>query len=144
MYQLFYDGADGELIEETTEGDPFVFIFKKDRMLDIFEEQLEGLEAGAKFSFGITCDDAYGPYHEKAVVSFSKETFMVDGEIDEEALKVDTLVPMEDEEGNTVEGIVLENKGDSVVLDFNHPLAGEDLYFDGYVVHVKPAGPILN
>lgn len=140
MYQLFYDGPDGELIEETREGEPFIFVFKQDRMLDNFEEELEGLEPGDKFSFGITSEDAYGPYHEKAVVEFSKETFKVDGVIDEEALKVDTLVPMEDENGNSIDGIVLENRPETVVLDFNHPLAGEDLYFDGSVVSVLPPG----
>jgi FKBP-type peptidyl-prolyl cis-trans isomerase SlyD len=144
MYQLFYDGPDGELIEETEKDDPFVFVFKKDRMLDIFEDQLEGMQAGDKFSFGITSEDAYGPYIEKAVVEFSKETFRVDGIIDEEALEVDSFVPMEDEEGNAVEAMVLENNKDTVILDFNHPLAGEDLYFNGYVVAVKPAGQILN
>ncbi|MTU74588.1 peptidylprolyl isomerase, partial [Parabacteroides merdae] len=45
-------------------------------------------------------------------------------------------VPMMDSNGNRMNGSVLEVKEDVVVMDFNHPLAGETLHFNGEVIDV--------
>ena len=44
---------------------------------------------------------------------------------------------MEDDEGNEVMGVVVENKDNSIVLDLNHPMAGEDVHFEGAVIEVS-------
>ncbi len=138
-YSLYQDGPDGELIEETTPEENFEFIFKEEEMLAAFEAELEGKEAGQPFSVHIKCDDAYGPEDPEAIVEFPKENFVVDGELDEELLQEGEIIPMSDEEGNELEGVVIATSKDTVTLDFNHPLAGIDLFFDGQVVSVKDA-----
>ena len=50
-------------------------------------------------------------------------------------------VPMMDSNGNRLNGSVLEVKEDIVVMDFNHPLAGEDLHFIGSIELVREATP---
>jgi FKBP-type peptidyl-prolyl cis-trans isomerase SlyD len=62
--------------------------------------------------------------------------FLEDGEIDEDMLQEGEVIPLESPEGDIIEGVVCEVKLNSVVLDFNHPLAGEDLLFEGSVVSV--------
>ena len=47
------------------------------------------------------------------------------------------MVPLSDDEGNEIVGMVVEVKEDAVLVDFNHPLAGLDLHFEGVVVGVS-------
>ena len=61
---------------------------------------------------------------------------MIDGKIDEEVMQVGEVVPVEDDEGNELVGVVVEIEADVVHVDFNHPLAGLDLHFEGVVVAV--------
>ena len=138
-YSLYQDGPDGELIEETTPEENFEFIFKEEEMLAAFEAELEGKEAGQPFSVFIKSEDAYGPEDPEAIVEFPKENFVVDGELDEELLQEGEIIPMSDEDGNELEGVVIETSKDTVTLDFNHPLAGIDLFFDGQIISVKDA-----
>ena len=46
-------------------------------------------------------------------------------------------MPLSDDEGNEIVGMVVEVKEDAVLVDFNHPLAGLDLHFEGVVVGVS-------
>jgi FKBP-type peptidyl-prolyl cis-trans isomerase SlyD len=46
---------------------------------------------------------------------------------------------MRDSEGNALDGTVVEVTDSAVVMDFNHPLAGQDLFFTGNVVSVRDA-----
>lgn len=136
-YSLFLDDPNGELVEETTENEPFSFVFQVEEMIPRFEKELLGKQAGDTFSFAVPCDEAYGKESIDFIVEFPKSAFLVDGELDEEAIAEGEVVPMTDDDGNLLEGYVVENKLNTVVIDFNHPLAGEDLYFDGKVLDVR-------
>jgi FKBP-type peptidyl-prolyl cis-trans isomerase SlyD len=46
---------------------------------------------------------------------------------------------MEDEDGTVFDGVAIEITDDFVIIDFNHPLAGEDLYFTGKIIKVEDA-----
>lgn len=138
-YQLYIDDLSGELIEETIQGEPFTFLFGFEEVLDKLQSALQGLNQGDAFSVSIPCDEAYGQPEESAIAELSKEIFQVKGRVDEDALAVGELVPMSDDQGNEIEGFVLENNANSVVLDFNHPLAGENLHFEGRVLNLREA-----
>jgi len=136
-YSLYADGPEGELIEETSGDEPFEFIFGMEEMLPKFEQALEGKAAGEAFKVAIKAEDAYGLEDPEAIIEFEKSVFMVDGELDDEMFEEGELIPMEDEEGNEVLGVVAEVGLNTVTLDFNHPLAGVDLFFDGTVVELR-------
>ena len=133
-YTLRADGPKGEELETCTEEAPFVFRMGGEEALEAFEQRLLGKKAGEPFSFVIACEDAYGDETEEAIVALPKKTFMVDGKIDEEVMKPGEVVPPEDDEGNELIGVVVELEGDVVHVDFNHPLAGLDLHFEGVIV----------
>jgi FKBP-type peptidyl-prolyl cis-trans isomerase SlyD len=135
-YVLRADGPEGELIEETRMDDPMVFIMGEEPMLPKFEEALMGLEAGQKFQISIVAAEAYGEEQEELFVEFPKSEFIAEGELDEELFEEGEIVPMETPDGEIVEGVICEVKLNSIILDFNHPLAGENLYFEGQVVEV--------
>ena len=49
------------------------------------------------------------------------------------------MVPMMDAEGRRLNGKVMAIEGDAVQMDFNHPMAGNDLYFKGEVTDIRTA-----
>lgn len=130
------EGEERELMEKATKEVPLKFIFGTNMMLQAFENALNGLEVGDKFDFTIEPADAYGEYNEEHVLDLPKNIFEVDGKFDAEMIKEGNTVPMMDSNGNRMNGSVLEVKDDIVVMDFNHPLAGETLHFSGEVIDV--------
>ena len=58
------------------------------------------------------------------MVALPKSTFMVDGKLDEEVMQVGEVVPMSDDEGQEIVGVVVDVEAEFVHVDFNHPLAG--------------------
>lgn len=138
-YTLRADGPDGEELETCTEEAPFVFRVDADEALPAFEAALRGLKEGEPFSFSVPCQEAYGEETEDAVVALPKSAFMVDGKLDEEVMKVGEVVPMADEDGEEIIGIVVEVEPELVHVDFNHPLAGLDLHFEGTICAIRSA-----
>ncbi|MGB0422706.1 MAG: FKBP-type peptidyl-prolyl cis-trans isomerase [Flavobacteriales bacterium] len=136
-YRLTENNPEGELLEETTDDEPFEFIFKMEPLLEDFENALEGKEAGDSFEVTIPHEKAYGPFNDENVVELPKSTFIVDGEIDDELLEEGEVIPLKDDEGNEIMGVIIEVEKNHVVMDLNHPLAGVDLHFDGKIVLVS-------
>ncbi len=139
VYQLRVDGKEGDIVETVQKEKPFVFLYGAGNLLPKFEEELSGLKAGDNFEFKIDADSAYGQASEEAILDLPRHIFEVDGKIDEEVIKVGNVVPMQDKDGNKFNGIILEMKEDAIKVDFNHPLAGDDLFFQGEVVEVRDA-----
>ncbi len=133
------EGEERELMEKATIENPLKFIFGTGMMLPAFESALFGLEKGVKFDFTISPADAYGDYNEEHVLDLPKNIFEVDGAFDTEMVKEGNTLPMMSADGTRVMGSVLEVKDDVVVMDFNHPLAGETLHFVGEVIEVHDA-----
>ena len=128
-------------MEKATREVPLKFIYGTGMMIPAFEKELMGLEPGQKFNFSIAPADAYGEYNEEHVLDLPKHIFEVDGKFDSEMIQEGNTVPMMDADGHRMNGSVLEVKEDVVVMDFNHPLAGETLHFSGEVIDVHEPTP---
>lgn len=139
-YKLYsLEDGDKELIEEATAERPFQFISDLGTTLPAFERGVKELAQGEKFNLTLTKDEAYGDYNDEYVLELPKEMFEVDGHFDNEHIFEGNVVPLMDEDGRTLNGTVVEIKDDMVIMDMNHPLAGSDIVFDGYVVENRPA-----
>lgn len=138
-YVLKRDNAEGEIIEETREGDPLVFLYGNGQMLPKFEENLSTLSIGDKFEFTLASEDAYGELDQDAIIDLDKNIFMVDGKVDNDLLTVGNVIPMRDDQGHMLQGTVVSVSNDSVRMDFNHPMAGNVLHFTGKVLEVRDA-----
>ncbi|MDR1743125.1 MAG: peptidylprolyl isomerase [Dysgonamonadaceae bacterium] len=141
---LAYDlsvGEEGdlELMEQATTEKPLEFIFGTNCMLEAFENNIEGLAEGDKFSFVLTPDQAYGDYDDSKIIDLAKNIFEIDGKIDEAMLFEGNTLPMMDASGNRLMGSIVSISDNTVSMDFNHPLAGEVLHFTGSVVGVREA-----
>jgi len=139
-YDLFVGGEDGtapELMESATIEKPLSFIFGTGMMLEAFEDKLAGLEVDNTFDFTLTAEDAYGEYDDEHVVEIPKSVFEIDGKVDETIIFENNTVPMMDQMGNHMNGTVVKIEEVNITMDFNHPLAGEDLHFIGKVLDVR-------
>lgn len=138
-YDLMLDDQNGEMIEQTTVERPLQFLYGAGMMLPRFESHLSGLKEGDPFEIKLKPDEAYGDVNEDAVVDLPKHIFMVDGKFDEEFIKVGNSIPMMSGNGQRLNGLVMEVGENEIRMDFNHPLAGEHLYFKGTVIGVRQA-----
>lgn len=138
-YNLHVDNADGEMVEQATTEKPLEFLYGAGMMLPKFESELDGLKEAADFNITLAKTDAYGELNNDAVVELPKSVFLVDGNFDAELIKLGNTVPMMSSNGQRMNGLVLEITDEIVKMDFNHPLAGEDLFFSGKVVGVREA-----
>jgi FKBP-type peptidyl-prolyl cis-trans isomerase SlyD len=125
-----------ELMESATKERPLQFIFGSGAMLPAFEDHLQFLEKDSTFNFSLTPDEAYGDYVEDYVVELPKSMFEVNGVFDDEHIVEGATLPMMNENGDRMNGSVLEIKENVVIMDFNHPLAGESLHFNGTILDV--------
>ncbi len=139
VYELRSGSQEGEVVEALTPENPLTFLFGTGGLLPKFEENLSGLTSGDNFEFLLNTEDAYGPVVESAVVHVPKSIFVVDGKVDENLLKVGNMVPMMDAEGRRMNGKILTIDEEAVQMDFNHPMAGNDLFFKGQVSEVREA-----
>lgn len=138
-YDLRIDDENGELVEQATVEQPLQFLYGAGVMLPKFESELVGLKQDDPFKIKITSTEAYGSVNNEAIVELPKNVFLVNGEFDDELIKVGNTVPMMSSNGQRLNGLVLEVNDEIVKMDFNHPLAGEDLFFAGKVVEVREA-----
>lgn len=137
-YQLHEGTAEGQMVERTEENSPLVYLHGLGQMLEQFEKNLEGKTAGDTFSFGIDHLNGYGPIFEDAVAELPASVFAGN----EDLVQIGNMVPMRGPDGNMINGIIthVQANGD-VVMDFNHPMAGVDLWFTGHIESVREADP---
>jgi FKBP-type peptidyl-prolyl cis-trans isomerase SlyD len=139
IYELRETSADGKVIEHLEENHPMTFIYGTGRLLPHFESNLFSLKKGDQFSFVLESESAYGDRREDMIIDVPISIFQNDGKIDENVCHVGNEVPMMDRDGHRVNGIIYEITDNYVKMDFNHPLAGTDLFFSGKVMDVREA-----
>ena len=133
--------VDGQIADQSCPGQPLEFIFGTGMLLPKFEEAILGKEPGDKVAFTLEPKDGYGEVVAEAVVELPKTIFMVDGKLAEDILFVGSQVPMSDQQGNRMMGVVKEVGDQTVKMDFNHPMAGKTLNFEVEVVSVRDVTP---
>jgi FKBP-type peptidyl-prolyl cis-trans isomerase SlyD len=138
-YELRAGNAQGDIIETADKANPAQFLFGTGNLIPDFENNVGPLSQGEAFEFTIQSDNAYGPVNQEAVVDLPKSVFVIDGELAADMLEIGNMVPMRDQEGNPLNGKVIEVSEEIVKMDFNHPLAGMDLHFKGEVLETREA-----
>ncbi len=138
-YRLTENDAQGILIEETKAEQPFDFLFGVDGVIPGFEDNLRNLQVDDAFAFAVEAKDAYGAYDDNGVVELPITVFQKDGKLDTNICVVGNMIPLRGENGQPFYGIVKEIKESVVVMDFNHPLAGKNLFFSGRIIGIRDA-----
>jgi len=129
----------GPIVEQTKDDRLLEFLFGRGMMLQKFEDNLNGKSEGDKVSFHLTPEEGYGEYNKDIIVDIPRRVFEVDGVLNEKICFVGNHIPMQDNKGNHMIGKILEISADSVKMDFNHDMAGKDLYFEVEVKSIREA-----
>jgi len=132
---------DGDVFDSADAENPLSFLFGHKNLLDGFEKNIEGLEAGSKFKFEIQPNEGYGEYNLNNLVQLDKKMFEGAGVPLDDVLFVGNIIPLQDQSGNHFEGRISGITETHVVVDMNHPLAGKTLYFSGEIIAVRSAHP---
>lgn len=133
--------VEGKIADKAGADKPLEYIHGNHMLLPRFEEAVEGKEPGDSFEFTLSAEDGYGEYKPEYRFDIPKESFMLNGELQEQFLQVGGIVPLSDANGNIMRALVAAVGEDSVTVDFNHPMAGKVLHFTGSVVAVREAKP---
>ena len=125
--------SDGtEFDNSRTKGTRLKFEIGSGRMLPGFENAVISMNVGETKKFSLTSEQAYGSPNPEAVQSVPRTQFGTGGEI-----SVGTTVTGQNPNGQPVRATVKSIDEDTVLLDFNHPLAGKDLNFDIELLSVE-------
>ncbi|HRL01147.1 MAG TPA: peptidylprolyl isomerase [Vitreoscilla sp.] len=124
--------AQGDVLDQSQEH-PMPYLHGAGNIIPGLEKELAGKKVGDKLTVNVPAAEAYGEYHEQLVNDVPREAFQ----------GVDQIEPGMQFQANTPEGVqvitVKAVSGETVTVDANHPLAGQDLNFDVEIVEVREA-----
>ena len=124
----------GEVVDTSEGAEPLAYLHGAGQIVPGLERALAGLGAGAKKDVVVEAADGYGDRDPDGVFGIPRTAFPETAQ-----LEVGASFVGEDEEGNSLPVRVIALEGDTVVVDANHPLAGERLHFHIDVRSVRDA-----
>lgn len=129
--------ADGTQFDSSEGREPLLFTLGAGDVIPGFETAVLGLEPGDKATVVIPPEEAYGPRYEEAVQIVPVDAF---GESAPEIGATVTVIADDNSRMSATVTAISEDLVD-VTLDFNHPLAGEELTFEIELVEIVPPQP---
>lgn len=124
---------DKAVVDSNVGSEPLTYVHGSRQIIPGLEKALEGMKTGDRKKVTVNPDEGYGPVMQDAFVEVKKE------QIPQDALKVEAQLQGQDASGRAFLARVAEIREQTVVLDFNHPLAGRTLYFDVKILAIEKA-----
>lgn len=133
--RVHYTGKldDGTVFDSSEGREPLEFTLGSGQVINGFDEAVSGMSVGETRSARIAADDAYGQRRDDLLLEVDRQ--QIPEGID---LEVGTQLQLQQGDGQTVPVTVADLGNESVTLDANHPLAGQDLIFELELVEVEP------
>jgi len=125
----------GRVVESSAGKSTIEYLHGAGQILPALERALEGLREGEQAAFSIGAEDAYGQRKDDNVVSLPRSLFPTDVKLEK-----GICLYARASGGQSYPITVMQVKTDMVVVDLNHPLAGERLFFEVNIRGVRPAG----
>ena len=138
--KVHYHGklTNGETFDSSSGREPLEFEVGSGSVIKGFDEGVAGMQVGEKKTINIPVDEAYGPRSDDMLIEFPKDRLPEDMKL-EQGMEV----MMSNGTGQNIPVVITEIKDDCVILDANHPLAGEDLIFDIELIEIVGGSPII-
>ncbi|MCI5167980.1 MAG: peptidylprolyl isomerase [Candidatus Electrothrix sp. GM3_4] len=121
----------GDVIETTKDDEPVTYTQGSGEIIDGLEQAVIGLEKGTKKDIILPVDQAFGAHTPEALIEIPKNDLPPD------SLVPETILHANGPKGQTINGKILEVKESTVLVDFNHPLAGQELYCAVHIIDVQ-------
>ncbi len=132
--KVHYHGrlTDGTTFDSSEGREPLEFEVGSGSVIAGFDSGVTGMQVGEKKTVNIPVDEAYGPKQEDLYMEFPIDRFPED-------MKPEAGMQLNMSNGSeqNFPVVIAEVHDDTVILDANHPLAGEDLTFDLELVEIK-------
>lgn len=138
--KVHYHGklVDGTTFDSSEGREPLEFEVGSGMVISGFDEGVTGMAVGDKKTVSIPADEAYGPKQEDMIMEFPRERFPA-----EMVPEVGMQLNMNNGQGQSFPVVIVEVQESVVILDANHPLAGQELIFDLELVGIKGAKPLI-
>ena len=135
VVQMSYTGtlSNGSVFGQSEKDKPLEFMVGAKSILPALEKELLGMKVGDKKKITLKAADAYGEYDKAALKEFPRSMFPKDS-----TFAVGERFLVETPNGPYPIKIA-EVKDKTVLVDFNHPLAGKDLTFDVQIITIRDA-----
>jgi len=132
--QVHYKGTlpDGQLFDSSEGREPLSFTLGSGQVIKGFDDGVTGMAIGDKKTINIPNAEAYGPVNDEMIIQF--ERAQIPAEI---PLEIGGTLNMHQDGGQVIPVVVREVTETYVVLDANHPLAGQDLIFELELVGIN-------
>lgn len=124
---------DGEVIDQSQEGSPLLYLHGARNIVPGLEEQLEGVSEGESINATVSPEKGYGPRIGQAQ-EVPRKLFPADAE-----LAAGMQVVAHDDQGRQIPFFITGITDDTITVDPNHPLAGETLHFEVTVESLRDA-----
>lgn len=122
----------GDDVDSTFGAKPATFNYGDGSLLPGVEAKLLGLCAGDSETFTLAPEDAFGQRNPANIQRFPRSQFAADM-----ALEKGLVISFADAARAELPGVVSEVSDESVMVDFNHPLAGLNLTFRVEILKVS-------
>lgn len=138
--KVHYHGklTNGETFDSSAGREPLEFEVGSGMVIPGFDNGVTGMTVGEKKTVNIPYDEAYGPKNPAMIIEMPKDRFPKDMEIE-----LGMSLGMSDQDGQQFQVTIAEIKEEVVMLDANHPLAGQDLIFDLELVEIVGGSPLI-
>lgn len=125
--------SSGEILESSKEDGEYEYLHGIGEMLPGVEKALTGLEKGGSIDIIVPPEEGFGIKSEEMIFEIDKNTFP-----EEAVLEKGMEFDIEDDDGENIITIV-ELRDEKVLIDKNHPLAGETLKVQAEILDVRKA-----
>lgn len=138
--KVHYHGrlTSGETFDKSEGRAPLEFEVGSGMVIKGFDDGITGMAVGEKKTINIPFQEAYGPKNPDMIIDMPMDRFPQDME-----LEIGLPLAMSDGQGQQFQVVITEIKESSVILDANHPLAGQDLIFDLELVEIVGGKPLI-
>jgi peptidylprolyl isomerase len=138
--KVHYHGklTSGETFDSSQGRQPLEFEVGSGMVIKGFDDGVTGMKVGDKKTVNISTENAYGEKNPDMLIEYPRSQFPENIE-----LQVGTDLMMSSASGQQFQVKIADIKDDVVILDANHPLAGEELIFDIELVEIVGGKPLI-
>ena len=131
--RVHYHGklTNGTTFDSSEGRDPLEFTVGSGQVIKGFDDAMLDMNVGEKKTVNIPVENAYGQRNDDMMMEYPRSEFPADM-----TPEVGMELHMSDNMGNVFPVVIAEVKEENVLLDANHPLAGEDLIFEIELVSI--------
>ncbi len=131
---VHYTGTleDGTVFDSSVGKEPLTFTIGAGEMITGFNDAVIGMKVGEKKTVTLPPDQAYGPYRYDMITTLNRSDFPQGT-----TLAIGQKVPLQNSQGQTFIGKIIDMDATTVTLDVNHELAGKTLIFEIELISIE-------